>query len=85
MSVSQKVDWEICNGLLFSYDEDRWPSGSAGGKVIKQNPEHKGKHILFTRHAYGTVDLGGYVKLLIARSKLMFQKSITIIRASISD
>lgn len=45
-----------------SYDDDRWPSGSAGGKVIKQNPEHKGKHILFTQHPYGTVDFDRYVK-----------------------
>ncbi|CZT44689.1 uncharacterized protein RSE6_04893 [Rhynchosporium secalis] len=44
--------------LACLYDDDRWPSGSAGGKVIKQNPEHKGKHVLFTTHPYGTVDLG---------------------------
>ncbi|KAH7400177.1 hypothetical protein BKA64DRAFT_671303 [Cadophora sp. MPI-SDFR-AT-0126] len=50
---------ESKNMLACLYDDDRWPSGSAGGKVIKQNPEHKGKHILFTRHPYGTVDLGG--------------------------
>jgi len=41
------------------YDEDRWPSGAAGGQVMKDNPEHKIKHLLFTRHKYGTVDLGG--------------------------
>ncbi|KAL2060713.1 hypothetical protein VTL71DRAFT_9354 [Oculimacula yallundae] len=50
---------ESKNMLACLYDDDRWPSGSAGGKVIKQNPEHKGKHILFTPHPYGTVDLGG--------------------------
>ncbi|KAK0102625.1 hypothetical protein ONS95_006231 [Cadophora gregata] len=50
---------ESKNMLACLYDDDRWPSGSAGGKVIKQNPEHKGKHVLFTRHPYGTVDLGG--------------------------
>ena len=42
-----------------SYDDDRWPSGVAGGKVTQQYPEHKGKHILFTPRPYGTVDLGG--------------------------
>ncbi|KAH7327321.1 hypothetical protein BKA65DRAFT_539946 [Rhexocercosporidium sp. MPI-PUGE-AT-0058] len=47
---------ESKNMLACLYDDDRWPSGSAGGKVIKQNPEHKGKHILFTPHPYGTVD-----------------------------
>lgn len=43
-----------------SYDEDRWPSGSAGGKVIEHNPEFKAKHVLFTPHRYGTVELDGY-------------------------
>jgi hypothetical protein len=46
-----------------SYDDDRWPSGSAGGKVIKKCPEHKGKHILFTPHSYGSIDLGGHVNV----------------------
>ncbi|KAI9739453.1 MAG: hypothetical protein M1818_005141 [Claussenomyces sp. TS43310] len=41
------------------YDDDRWPSGAAGGKVIQENAEHKGKHLLFTPHAYGTVEPGG--------------------------
>lgn len=41
------------------YDEDRWPSGNAGGRVTKETPEHQIKHLLFTRHKYGTVDLGG--------------------------
>lgn len=43
-----------------SYDDDRWPSGAAGGKVIKKYPKDKGQHILFTPHSYGTVPLGGY-------------------------
>ncbi len=43
------------------YDEDRWPSGAAGGKVTKEHMEYKGQHILFTPHVYGTVPvLGGY-------------------------
>ncbi|ESZ97442.1 hypothetical protein SBOR_2131 [Sclerotinia borealis F-4128] len=45
--------------LACLYDDDRWPSGAAGGKVIEKYPEHKGKHLLFTPHAYGTVPLGG--------------------------
>ncbi|KAE8447013.1 hypothetical protein EG329_011147 [Mollisiaceae sp. DMI_Dod_QoI] len=45
--------------LACLYDDDRWPSGAAGGKVIEQNPDHKGKHILFTPHLYGTIPLGG--------------------------
>lgn len=45
--------------LACLYDDDRWPSGSAGGKVIEQDSGHKGKHILFTPHLYGTIPLGG--------------------------
>ncbi|KUJ09551.1 uncharacterized protein LY89DRAFT_627719 [Mollisia scopiformis] len=45
--------------LACLYDDDRWPSGAAGGKVIEQDPNNKGKHILFTPHLYGTIPLGG--------------------------
>jgi hypothetical protein len=48
-----------------SYDDDRWPSGSAGGKVIEKYPEHKGKHILFTPHSYGSINLGGHVNVTL--------------------
>jgi hypothetical protein len=41
------------------YDEDRWPSGTAGGLVTKNYPEHKGKHVLFTPFLYGTVPITG--------------------------
>lgn len=58
--VKACVDYAEKKGMLAClYDEDRWPSGTAGGKVTKEHPEHKGKHILFTVHPYGTVDLGG--------------------------
>ena len=41
-------------------DEDRWPSGTTGGKVVKDHPEFKEKHVLFTPYPYGTVPvLGG--------------------------
>ncbi len=30
------------------YDEDRWPSGSAGG-MVTANPKHRQKYLLFTR------------------------------------
>ncbi|KAA8577103.1 hypothetical protein EYC84_007107 [Monilinia fructicola] len=54
------VDYAGSKSMLAClYDDDRWPSGAAGGKVIKKYPEHKGKHLLFTPHAYGTVPLGG--------------------------
>lgn len=34
------------------YDEDRWPSGYAGGMVTAR-PEHQVKNLLFTREPYG--------------------------------
>jgi hypothetical protein len=43
------------------YDDDRWPSGAAGGLVTKKYPEHRGKHILFTPRVYGKGVLDGYV------------------------
>ncbi len=38
--------------LCWLYDEDRWPSGFAGGLVTK-NPRHRAKHLLFTCTPYG--------------------------------
>ncbi|OLN83431.1 hypothetical protein CCHL11_03053 [Colletotrichum chlorophyti] len=58
--VRDCVEYAESKGMLAClYDDDRWPSGVAGGKVVKQFPEHKTKHILFTPHPYGTVELGG--------------------------
>lgn len=58
--VKACVDYAEKKGMLAClYDEDRWPSGTAGGKITKEHPEHKTKHILFTVHPYGTVDLVG--------------------------
>jgi hypothetical protein len=46
--------------LACLYDEDRWPSGTAGGKVTQEHPEFKQKHIKLTPYRYGTVPvLGG--------------------------
>jgi hypothetical protein len=61
--VKACVDYAESKKMLAClYDEDRWPSGAAGGKVTKDHPEFKGKHILFTPFLYGTVpELGGYV------------------------
>ena len=39
--------------LAWLYDEDRWPSGAAGGMVTK-NPRHRIRHLLLTRKPYGT-------------------------------
>ncbi|MCL2410005.1 MAG: hypothetical protein FWC97_00030 [Treponema sp.] len=37
---------------IWLYDEDRWPSGAAGGIVTKNN-DYRIKHLLLTRHPYG--------------------------------
>jgi hypothetical protein len=47
------------NLLACLYDEDRWPSGCAGGKVVKDHPEYKTKHLLFTPRPYGNGPLPG--------------------------
>lgn len=38
--------------LAWLYDEDRWPSGSAGGKVTRNRPENARKTLLFTAEPY---------------------------------
>lgn len=39
--------------LLWLYDEDRWPSGFAGGLVTK-DPAHRAKYLLWTCRPYGS-------------------------------
>ena len=39
--------------LTYLYDEDRWPSGCAGGVVTDGFPEFESQHILLTRVKYG--------------------------------
>lgn len=39
--------------LVCLYDEDRWPSGSAGGLVTKSNADYASQHILLTSVKYG--------------------------------
>lgn len=41
------------NMLAWLYDEDRWPSGTSGGKVT-QNPDFIGRYLLFTPFPYGS-------------------------------
>ena len=38
--------------LAWLYDEDRWPSGTAGGRVTKEHPEYSRKSLLFTTVPY---------------------------------
>lgn len=39
--------------LAWLYDEDRWPSGYAGGKFTAEKEEYRSRHLLFTPWAYG--------------------------------
>ena len=41
--------------LAWLYDEDRWPSGTAGGKVTAEHPEYAKKTLLFTHEPYAPV------------------------------
>lgn len=55
------------NGLLtWLYDEDRWPSGAAGGKVTAGHPEFSMMDLMWTPNAYGTV---GPIKPLGVKAK----------------
>ncbi len=37
--------------LVWLYDEDRWPSGAAGG-IVTRDPAYRARHLLFTRTPY---------------------------------
>ncbi|CAK7231823.1 hypothetical protein SBRCBS47491_008060 [Sporothrix bragantina] len=39
--------------LAWLYDEDRWPSGFAGGKITEDNESFRCRHLLITPWAYG--------------------------------
>ena len=40
------VDYAAELGMkIWLYDEDNWPSGYAGGKVLEENPDYCGKHV----------------------------------------
>ncbi|MDR1024305.1 MAG: hypothetical protein LBL56_01160 [Treponema sp.] len=45
------------NMLAWLYDEDRWPSGAAGGLVTRQE-QYRIRHLLLTRHPYGSASTG---------------------------
>ena len=40
------------NMLAWLYDEDRWPSGAAGG-IVTRNAQYRIRHLLLTRTPYG--------------------------------
>ena len=39
--------------LVWLYDEDRWPSGTAGGRVTHDHPEYRSSVLLLTTVPYG--------------------------------
>jgi len=45
---------------VWLYDEDRWPSGAAGG-IVTREPQYRARHLLFTPFPYG--DETGLVSL----------------------
>ncbi len=48
------IDKAKADGMLaYLYDEDRWPSGSCGGKVTAEHPEFAMKNLMFTPVPYG--------------------------------
>ena len=52
------------NMKAWLYDEDRWPSGFASGKVTEKNENFRSRHLLFTPWKYGDPNypsLKGYV------------------------
>jgi hypothetical protein len=50
--VKSSRDYAHSKGMLtWLYDEDRWPSGFAGG-LVTQNPAFRQKHLLFTATPY---------------------------------
>ncbi|KAK2047273.1 family 2 glycoside hydrolase [Colletotrichum somersetense] len=58
--VRDCVEYAQSKGMLaYLWDDDRWPSGVAGGKLVEHYPEQETKHILFTSHPRDSVEIGG--------------------------
>jgi len=66
--VRSSVDEARAQGMLvWLYDEDRWPSGFAGG-LVTQQPEFRAHHLMLTRTPYnGTVSAASLVSNAHAR------------------
>ena len=50
------------------YDEDRWPSGSAGGTVTR-NPKYRARYLLFTPRPYGIPPTGEEAGIRFAQGR----------------
>ena len=53
--------------LAWLYDEDRWPSGAAGGLVTK-DPQYRARHLLMTTEPYGAENGQGEITEMSGRS-----------------
>ncbi len=54
------VDYAETKGMMAClYDDDRWPSGAAGGLAVKGHDEFKERHVMFTPFRYGEAPLDG--------------------------
>ncbi|KAH8657799.1 family 2 glycoside hydrolase [Xylariales sp. PMI_506] len=78
------VDYAESKGMLAClYDEDKWPSGVAGGRLTEQNPEHLVKHLVLTpecrqegpQRLTGPCVLGTVSRYLLARYSILLDES----------
>ena len=53
--------------LTWLYDEDRWPSGFAGG-LVTSDPAFRARHLLFTRRRYACSEAGSGVNTSTAEA-----------------
>lgn len=57
------VDYARDHADMFAwlYDEDRWPSGFAGGKITEDHEEFRCRHLLITPWKYGDPEHPGFL------------------------
>ncbi|WP_251388120.1 type 1 glutamine amidotransferase family protein [Mediterraneibacter agrestimuris] len=57
--------------LMYLYDEDRWPSGTAGGSITKEIPQYRLQYLVFTTEKMerGRDRAGGVVGTVYFRQK----------------
>ncbi len=53
--------------LAWLYDEDRWPSGAAGGLVTREK-KYRARHLLMTMHPYATEGIYSEISEMSGRS-----------------
>jgi len=59
--IRDAVEWAGEEKMLaWLYDEDRWPSGFAGG-LVTRDVQYRARHLLFTPFPYGQGETGGEI------------------------